>query len=101
MSVWIAVLLAGAGCFALRFGVVTLVGRRPLPEWFEPATAFVIPGSLAGLCAVLLIAPITSGGAGSTVVVAAATTAAVARRRSSAVALACGMSVIWLAGLVG
>lgn len=101
MSVWIAVLLAGAGCFALRFGIVTLVDRRPLPVWFEPATAFVIPGSLAGLCAVLLIAPITSGGAGSTVMVATATTAVVARRRSSAVALACGMGVIWVAGLAG
>lgn len=101
MSVWIAVLLAGAGCLALRVGIVTLVDRRPLPAWFEPATAFVIPGSLAGLCAVVLIAPITSGGAGSPVVVAAATTALVARRRSSAVALACGMAVIWVAGLAG
>ena len=75
-------LLAGAGCFALRFGIVTLVDRRPLPTWFEPATAFVIPGSLAGLCTVLLIAPITSGGTGPALGVAAATTAVVARRRS-------------------
>lgn len=99
MNVWIAVLLAGAGCFALRFGIVTLVERRSLPAWFEPATAFVVPGSLAGMCAIVLIAPITSGGASPTVAVAAVTTALVARRRSSAVALACGMSVIWLAGL--
>jgi branched-subunit amino acid transport protein len=101
VSVWTAVLLAGAGCFALRFGIVTLVDRRPLPAWFEAATVFVIPGSLAGLCAVVLIAPITSGGAGPTVVVAAGTTVVVARRRSSAVALACGMAVIWIAGLAG
>ena len=101
MSVWISVLLAGAGCFALRFGIVTLVDRRPLPAWFEPATAFVIPGSLAGLCAVMLIAPITSDGAGPAVAIAAATTAAVACRRSSAAALACGMVVIWAAGLAG
>lgn len=101
MTVWIAVLLGGAGCFALRFGIATLVDRRPLPGWFEPATAFVIPGSLAGLCAVLLLAPITSGGGGPTVVAAAATTALVARRRSSSVALVCGMTVIWAAGLAG
>ncbi len=57
------------------------------------------PGSLAGLCAVVLIAPITSGGADHAVVAAAATTAVVARRLSSSVALACDMAVIWLAGL--
>ena len=101
MSVWIAVLLAGAGCLALRFGIVTLVDRRPLPPWFEPATAFVIPGSLAGLCAVVLIAPMMSGGAGAPVAVAAATTALVARRRSSVFALVCGMAVIWVAGFAG
>ena len=101
MSIWIAVVLAGLGCFTLRFGVVTLVDRRPLPAWLHRSTDFVVPGSLAGLCALLLVTPIASGGAGLTVVVAAATTTAVARRRSSAVALTCGMAVIWIAGLAG
>ena len=101
MSVWAAALLAGVGCFTLRFGVVTLVDRRPLPLWVERATAFVVPGSLAGLCAVLLLVPIASGGAGLAVVLAGITTAAVARRRSSAIALLCGMSVVWIGGLAG
>ena len=98
MSAWVAAVLAGVGCFALRFGVVTLVDRRPLPGWFERASVFVVPGALAGLCAILHAVPIVSGGTGPAVVVAAITTAAVAHRRNSALAMTCGMAVIWIAG---
>ena len=101
MNMWAAAVLAGIGCFAMRFGVVALVERRPLPGWFARTSEFVVPGSLAGMCAVLLVVPITSGGAGATVVVAGLTTAGVARRQSSAIALLCGMAVIWTAGLLG
>lgn len=101
MDIWIAVVLAGAGCFTLRFGVVTLVDRRPLPAWFERAGDYVVPGSLAGLCALLLVTPVASGDGGLTLMVAAMTTAAVSRSRSSAVALTCGMMVIWVAGFAG
>jgi branched-subunit amino acid transport protein len=95
-----AAVLAGVGCFALRFGVVTLIDRRPLPTWIGGATEFIVPGSLAGLCAILLVVPVASGGAGGAVVVAAIVTAAVARRHSSVAGLACGMAVIWIAAFV-
>ena len=101
MSAWIAVALAGLGCFTMRFGVVTLVDRRPLPAWVERATVFVVPASLAGLCALVLVVPIASGDTGVAVVIAAFTTAVVAARRSSATALLTGMTVIWIAGIAG
>ena len=101
MNAWIAVVLAGLGCFSMRFGVVAFVERRPLPGWFDRATVFVVPASLAGLCALALVVPMVAGGTGTAFALATLTTAVVASRRSSAIALLSGMLVIWVAAAAG
>ena len=94
MSGWIALLFAGLGCFGLRFGVVAVIDRWTLPTWLDRAAGFVMPASFAALCAVSLLA---QGGNGPDLAlpVAGVATALVGGRRSPALAVACGMAVIW------
>lgn len=100
MNAWLAVVVAGLGSFALRFGIVSIIDRYSLTTWFERVSALVMPAAFAALTAVALARPFTSGvPTALPVLAAAALTTAVARARSAAWAVAAGMSALWLAEL--
>ena len=94
MSAWIALAVAGVGCFALRFGVVAVIDRRAMPAWLDRAAGFVMPASFAALCAGALVGS-TGDGSGLALPVAGVATGLVASRRSPSVAVVCGMVVLW------
>ena len=96
MTAIVAVILAGVGTFAFRFGVAAVVDRVTLPIWFERASANVMPACFAGLAAVALLGH-ASKGAGDAVPLAAAAvaTVAVARTRPAHVAMFCGLGLLW------
>jgi hypothetical protein len=100
MSAWITVVLAGVGSFALRFGALSLAGRRALPASLGRLSALVMPASFAGLCAVQLGGQVVDG-TGAALAVAAPITVLVASRRSPALAALCGMGAIWSIDLAG
>ena len=55
MTAVVAVVLAGMGTFAFRFGVAAVVDRITLPVWFERASANIMPACFAGLASVALL----------------------------------------------
>jgi len=99
MNAWIALVLAGVGCFALRFAAIGAADRWSMPGWLDRASGFVMPASFAALCSGALLGP-GSDGAGVGLLVATAVTAGVAMRRSPSHAVASGMVAIWAFDLV-
>lgn len=101
MTALVAVVLAGIGTFAFRFGVAAVVDRVALPVWFEQASANVMPACFAGLAAVALIGH-ASGGSGEAIPLAAAAllTIAIARTRPAHVAMFSGLGLLWSTQIV-
>lgn len=100
MSGWIAVVVAGLGCFLLRFAMIAVTDRYQLPAVLQRCTEYVMPASFAALAAVALSGA-GAGGPEPALLVAAAATAAVALRRGPSSAVLCGMFVVWVLPAVG
>jgi branched-subunit amino acid transport protein len=102
VNAWIAVLAAGLGSYAFRVGTVLILDRVVIPPWFGRVSAYVMPAVFAGLVAGSLAEPLTRQDAVAMPVLAgAAATAVVARRRSAALAVAAGMSTLWITTILG
>ena len=99
MSVWIIILAAGIGSFALRVSMVVAADRIRIPTWLDRASAFVAPAAMTALAATAISDAATSDGpdAGITPIVAAAAAGfAVARTRKPQLAMLVGMPTLWL-----
>jgi branched-subunit amino acid transport protein len=97
VSVWITILAAAAGTYALRVSMLVLVARRALPEIVERATRCGIPPIFAALAAASLArhAALDPSAAAPFAAVAAGA-AAVRRTGSPTAALLAGMPTLWL-----
>jgi len=97
MSAWIAVVAAGAACFALRFVPAALAARRELPSRARRALDHVGPAAFAALAAPALVSADPHSGPFGARLVAVAVALPVAHRTRSAVAtLATGLPVLWV-----
>ena len=100
MTLWVMVLLMGAGTYAIRLSLLVFVDHRALPPAARDALRFVTPAVLA---AIILPAVAYRGGDGAFEVgfgnervVAALVAAAVAwPTRSAWPTIAAGMVVLW------
>jgi branched-subunit amino acid transport protein len=96
MNAWIAVLIAGCGSYAFRFGVIVVIDRFTLPTWFERVSSYVMPAVFAGLAGASFAVPLADGiGSAMPVLAGATATLVVARIRSAALAVLAGMTVLW------
>lgn len=99
MSVaWLAVLLAGAGCYLLRLLPVAVLSRRPPPRWLAAVGPLLSPVAFAALAASAVAADL---GADPAVVAGRLAALAVAgvvawRTRSTSGAVVAGMATLWL-----
>lgn len=106
MTLWLIVLLMGAGTYAIRLSVLVFVHHRLLPQTVRDALRFVTPAVLA---AIILPAVLYSGGSGSfdagfgnERMLAAIIAAAFAWATKSVWAtIAAGMVALWLLQWVG
>ena len=95
MSAWVAVLLAGAGSYALRICAVVALARFTPPPWVGRASMYVMPAAFAALAASALAQPMAAGAwKGLPLLLAALATIAVARRSSASRAVLAGMAVL-------
>ena len=96
MTAVVAVVLAGIGTFAFRFGVAAVVDRITLPVWFERASANIMPACFAGLASVALLGHASRGAAEAIPLAAAAVvTVAVARTKPAHLAMFSGLGLLW------
>jgi branched-subunit amino acid transport protein len=97
MTIWIALLAAGATCFLFRLVPATVMGRLPEIPALERALGYVGPAAFAAIAAPAVL----NGGHTATPTVARLLAAAAAvvvahRTRSMLATLAVGMPVLWL-----
>jgi branched-subunit amino acid transport protein len=102
MSIWIAVLAAGAASFGLRAAFTMTGGTAGRPGWLARLTPFVMPSALAAMAAPAVFTHATgAAGDGAVVVVAALVTAEVSRRTHQPHrAVLAGMASVWLLSVV-
>jgi branched-subunit amino acid transport protein len=62
-TLWIVIVLLGAGTFLIRFSFLGLVGSRELPEWLLRHLRYVAVAVMPGLIAPLVVWPAATGGA--------------------------------------
>jgi branched-subunit amino acid transport protein len=100
MNVWIVVLAAGLGSYALRMSMISS-NRLRLPARLDSAVTLVAPAAFAALCASSLAGlALTAGfGIGALPLVAALAAAgyAVARTGKPYLAVLAGVPAFWLA----
>ena len=102
MSAWVAVIAAGAGCYALRVSMlVVLRAREPSVDTVRRA-GYVMPAAFASLAAAALVSTADAGAAHAVAPGVGATMTAVvaARTSSSTYALLAGLAATALAGTV-
>ena len=61
-SVWLVILVLGAGTFLIRFSFLGLIGRRRMPEWALRHLRYTAVAVLPGLVAPLVLWPQATGG---------------------------------------
>jgi len=71
-TVWLVIVLLGAGTYLIRFSFLGLVGDRSLPTWLLRALRFTPVAVMPGLVAPLVLWPQATGGAPDPARIAAA-----------------------------
>lgn len=102
-TAWLAVLIAGAGCYLLRISLVALLdGRQPSAATTRLA-GYVMPAAFAALAAVGLLHIATTSAADAVIAVlgAAVTTFVAIRTKNSNAALIAGLAAAGLATALG
>jgi branched-subunit amino acid transport protein len=96
MSVWLAVLVAGAGSYLFRISMLVVAARTGLPPVVERAASYAVPVAFAALAAASVAAEVQVD-ARSLPPLAAVSVAALAARRfgSPHAALLAGMPTLW------
>ena len=102
MSAWVAVIAAGAGCYALRLSMLVVLGAREPSADTVRRAGYVMPAAFASLAAAALMSTADAGSAHATApAVGAVVTATVAARTSSSTfALLAGLAAAALASTI-
>ena len=102
MSAWIAVIVAGAGCYALRISLVAVLGDRQPSERLVRSASYVMPAAFASLAAAALVHTADAGSAHAVApAIGATVTATVAvRTSSSTTALVAGLTATAIVSLI-
>jgi len=61
-TLWIVIVVLGAGTYLIRFSFLGLIGGRQLPDWVLRHLRFVAVAVLPGLIAPLVVWPQATGG---------------------------------------
>ena len=98
MSVWLVIVIAGAGSYLFRVSMLVLAARAAVPAVLERAAGFAVPVAFAALAASGLARHVGDAGTGAVPALAAVAVGVVAVRRTgtSHVALLVGMPTAWL-----
>lgn len=94
MTTWITVLVAGAGCYALRVSLVAFLGRGEPSAGTVRLAGLVMPAAFASLAAAALLRSAEDGAAEAIAPVLGAGAAALvaARTHNSTAALVAGLA---------
>jgi branched-subunit amino acid transport protein len=99
MTVWIVVLVAGAGSYLLRLSMIMAADRVRLPTRLDQVSALVAPAAFAALAATGVAEATRAAGVGlapAPLIATAVAVLAVARTGSPRAALLAGMPTLWL-----
>lgn len=62
VTIWLVILVVGAGTFLLRWSFLGAIGNRPLPSWAARALRYTAVAVLPGLAAPQVVWPAATGG---------------------------------------
>lgn len=62
LTIWIVILVLGAGTYAIRLSFLGLVGTRRFPDWALRALRYTPVAVMPGLVAPLVVWPAATGG---------------------------------------